>query len=67
MGSSSPGDRTDSAGDSVYSLFRHVVDHLTRGTPVENAARDYLRNIEIEDAIYRAHETGQRVALALAQ
>jgi predicted dehydrogenase len=54
------------AGDSVYNLIRHVVDHLIRGTPVENAARDYLRNIEIEDAIYRAHETGQRVELTLA-
>ncbi len=54
------------AGDSVYNLIRHVVDHLIRGTPVENTARDYLRNIEIEDAIYRAHETGQRVELALA-
>jgi predicted dehydrogenase len=54
------------AGDSVYNLIRHVVDHLSRGAPVENTGRDYLRNIEIEDAIYRAHETGQRVELALA-
>jgi len=49
------------AGDSVYALIRHVVDHLRRGVPVENAGRHYLRNIEIEDAIYRAHETGQRI------
>jgi predicted dehydrogenase len=54
------------AGDSVYGLIRHVVDHLTRGAPVENTGRDYLRNIEIEDAIYRAHETGRRVELAPA-
>jgi predicted dehydrogenase len=52
------------AGDSVYALIRHVADHLSHGAPLENAARDYLRNIEIEDAIYRAHETGQRVELA---
>ncbi|MHA1153580.1 MAG: Gfo/Idh/MocA family protein, partial [Alphaproteobacteria bacterium] len=46
------------AGDCVHSLIRHVVDHLTRGAPVENTGRDYLRNIEIEDAIYRSHDTG---------
>jgi predicted dehydrogenase len=49
------------AGDSVYNLIRHVVDHLSRGAPIENTGRDYLRNIEIEDAIYRSHETGRRV------
>ena len=54
------------AGDSVYNLIRHVVDHLIRGAPVENAARVYLRNIEIEDAIYRSQETGRRVELAPA-
>jgi predicted dehydrogenase len=52
------------AGDSVYHLIRHLVDHLRRGAPVENSGRDYLRNIEIEDAIYRAHETGVRIDVA---
>ncbi len=55
------------AGDSVYLFTRHLVDHLKRGAPVENTARAYLRNIEIEDAIYRAHETGCRVALPRPQ
>ncbi len=55
------------AGDSVHSLIRHVVDHLRRGAPVENTGRDYLRNIEIEDAIYRSHETGQRIKIAPPQ
>ncbi len=54
------------AGDSVYNLIRHVADHLSRGTPVENTGRVYLRNIEIEDAIYRSQETGRRVELAPA-
>ena len=49
----------------VYLFTRHLVDHLRRGTPIENTGRDYLRNIEIEDAIYRAHETGRRVELGL--
>ena len=51
------------AGDSVYHLIHHVIDHLRHGAPVENLGRDYLRNIEIEEAIYRAHETGRRVEL----
>ena len=54
------------AGDSVYNLIRHVADHLSRGTPVENTGRVYLRNIEIEDAIYRSQETERRVELAPA-
>ena len=54
------------AGDSVYNLIRHVADHLSRGTPVENIGRVYLRNIEIEDAIYRSQGTGRRVELAPA-
>ena len=49
------------AGDSVYLFTRHLVDHIQRGAPVENTARAYLRNIEIEDAIYRSNETGCRV------
>jgi predicted dehydrogenase len=53
------------AGDSVYLFTRHLVDHLMRGAQVENSGRDYLRNIEIEDAIYRAHETGCRVEVGL--
>ncbi len=51
-------------GDCVYALQRHVVEHLTRGTSVMNRGRDYLANLRIEDAIYRSHETGQRVVLA---
>jgi hypothetical protein len=37
--------------------------HLERGELLENAGRDYLRNREIEAAIYQSHDSGQRVAL----
>lgn len=50
-------------GDCVYGQSRHIVDHLTRGTPLVNAGRDYLRNIEIEDAIYRSAEEGRFIAI----
>lgn len=50
-------------GDCVYALQAHALAALTRGAPLENAARDYLRVMEIEEAIYRSAETGARVDL----
>ncbi len=50
-------------GDCVYRLQAHVVRHLRDGTPLENSARDYLRNLEIEDAIYRSHQEKRQIAL----
>jgi predicted dehydrogenase len=44
------------SGDCVYALQAHVVAHLRDGTAVENTARDYLRNVEIEAAIYRSND-----------
>jgi hypothetical protein len=41
-----------------------VLRHLDHGDRVENAGRDYLRNREIEAAIYQSHDSGQRVALS---
>ncbi|WP_119165957.1 Gfo/Idh/MocA family protein [Algihabitans albus] len=41
-------------GDCVYALQRHVTDHLLHGSPIENEASDYLRNMEIEEAVYRS-------------
>jgi predicted dehydrogenase len=55
------------AGDSVHALIRHVADHLRHDTPVENTGRDYLRNIEIEEAIYQSHETGRRIEVGMTQ
>ena len=51
------------AGDCVYSLQRHVVDHLLHGGPLANSGRDYLANLKIEEAIYNSHRTGRRVEL----
>ncbi len=46
-------------GDCIYTMQAHFVAHLATGAPVENTGRDYLRNIEIEEAIYRSSEKGQ--------
>jgi predicted dehydrogenase len=48
-------------GDCVYHLQRHVLDHLLDGNPIENAAENYLRNIEIEEAVYRSADEGRWV------
>ena len=45
-------------GDAVLALQRHVVDHLRDGAPLENPGAAYLRNLEIEEAIYRSAATG---------
>jgi predicted dehydrogenase len=46
-------------GDSVRALQRHVVAHLQGGAPLENTGRVYLRNLEIEEAIYRSATSGR--------
>jgi hypothetical protein len=45
----------------VYHLQRHVVEHLLDGAPIENEAAGYLRNIEIEEAVYRSADEGRWV------
>ncbi len=51
------------AGDCVYRLNRHLAEHLRDGAALETAGAAYLRNMEIVEAIYRAHETGRRVVM----
>jgi predicted dehydrogenase len=46
-------------GDCVYALQRHVLEHLLERAPLENSGRDYLRNLMIEDAVYRSAQTGR--------
>ncbi|WNI18734.1 Gfo/Idh/MocA family protein [Actinacidiphila sp. ITFR-21] len=50
-------------GDCVYALQRHVVDHLRHDGPVENPISDYLRNLEVEEAVYESDRTGCRIEL----
>jgi predicted dehydrogenase len=48
-------------GGCCTALQRHVVAHLLEKKSLENTARAYLRNLEIEEAIYRSHAEGRRV------
>lgn len=50
-------------GDCVLALQNHVIDGLVHGAPLENRAVDYLRNLELEDAIYLSHERSEQVRL----
>lgn len=50
-------------GDCVSALQAHVVDHFRNGTPLENTGRAYLRNIEIEEAVYQSAAEGRRIDL----
>jgi predicted dehydrogenase len=51
------------AGDSVLAFQRHVVDHLLGRGAVVNRARDYLTNLRIEEAVYRASAEARLVTL----
>lgn len=50
-------------GDCVYAFQKHVIDHLTKGTAIENTAEAYLRNMEIEEKIYLSSQEQRVVAL----
>lgn len=50
-------------GDCVFALQRHMLDHLTAGAPLENAAEAYLANLRVEAAAYRSAEIGAKVAI----
>lgn len=48
------------AGDCVLALQQHVVAGLAGHNQFENTAADYLRVIEVEDAIYRSASEGRK-------
>ncbi|MEO0484547.1 MAG: Gfo/Idh/MocA family oxidoreductase [Pseudomonadota bacterium] len=58
-----PRDYAGFAGDCVYALQSHVVDHLVRGAALENEAGDYLAVRCVEEAIYRSHAEGRKIAM----
>lgn len=49
------------AGDCVYLLQKSVIDDWLAGKPGENTAAEYLRNLEIEDAVYRSSSEGRKI------
>jgi predicted dehydrogenase len=51
------------AGDCVYRTQAHLLAHFKHRHPLQNSARDYLRNIEIEEAIYRSAHSARWISL----
>lgn len=50
-------------GNSVEAFQRHVVRHLAHGEPAETAAHHWLRNMVVEEAVYRSSASGRRLRL----
>lgn len=53
----------DFGGDCVYQLQKHVADHLSSDTLLENTATNYLKNLDIQESIYRASDDGIKISL----
>lgn len=58
-----PDDHDGFGGDCTHALQSHVISGLLDHTPLENLAQDYLRVIEIEEAIYRSAEMQQKLEI----
>ena len=58
-----PWDRRGFAGDSVFALQAHVIAGLRDGKALENTGAAYLRNLEVEDAVYRSSAESRRIAV----
>jgi predicted dehydrogenase len=58
-----PTDWPGFGGNCVHHLQQHVVSGILDGTPLENTGPDYLKVIEIEQAIYASAESGTRKGL----
>jgi predicted dehydrogenase len=53
-------------GDCVHLFQRHVVSHAIFRTGLETRAKDYLRNLEIEEKIYQSSAEGRQLAIGQA-
>ncbi len=53
----------DFGGDCVHALQQHVINNRLGRGPVENTARDYLKNILIEEAVYASHTEQRCISL----
>jgi D-apiose dehydrogenase len=53
----------DFGGDCVHALQQHVIDNRLGRGPVENTARDYLRNILVEEAVYASDAEKRHICL----
>ncbi len=50
-------------GDCVFALCKHVKEYFRDHGSVENKGREYLANIELENAIYQSDKEGRKIEL----
>ena len=51
------------AGDCVYRLQRHVIDHFMSNSPLQNSAEDYINNLKVVEAIYLSDQVHQQLVV----
>lgn len=56
-------ERRGFAGDCCYLTQRHFVDRLLDERPFETSGRDYLRTLQVQEAVYQSAQTGLPVAV----
>ena len=56
-----PFEKVNFSGDCVYATQKHFVQNLISGMPFETGIFDYLKNMLIQDAIYKSNEIGTPV------
>ncbi|RDV29145.1 gfo/Idh/MocA family oxidoreductase [Alteromonas aestuariivivens] len=49
-------------GDCVFNTIEHIAAHYLTGAALENQGFEYLKNIEIEQAIYHSAHSGNLIA-----
>jgi len=50
-------------GDCVYRLQSQIIRHFTDGSPLPNTARDYVSNLQIEEAVYLSNTENRLIDL----
>ena len=50
-------------GDCVFALCQHVKEYFRDHGSVENKGREYLVNIELENAVYQSNKEGRKITL----
>ena len=56
-------ERRGFAGDCVYATQRHFIDRVLDDQPFETSGADYLKTLEVQDAIYRSAESKHPVVV----
>lgn len=52
-------ERRGFGGDCVFATQRHFIDRLRDGDPFETSGEEYLRTLDVQEAVYAAAEAGQ--------